>query len=274
MVALIPTDCDPCNGAEVPDWVSLITFNNSSTVHNVAAILLFVCLFLLISNLARRAKYIGMITRSRFYSAIGLGMIIGMPLVFFIGYFTGWYEYIYWVELVGLLLFGAGWLSAGTYSPIPEEKYHVLHEFTEITVDPKNKNFPTGIEVKAGECYLFEASGCWKDSFLSCGPNGWGPIWNPLVLWNRIKGEPLFMLCGNVGKSWNDEHLTFVIGDKRKWTVPPEVDNLKQEDRKLYLFANDWKSKYHNNGGELTVTICQIDTKSSLGQNYPVDLQI
>jgi hypothetical protein len=114
--------------------------------------------------------------------------------------------------------------------------------------------------------YHFRAKGCWKDWFLECGPNGWGPDWNPLVRWNRIKWKPLFMLCGNVGKS-EYEKLNFCIGDKETWSVPDEAKEKFKElkDSELYLFANDWESMYGNNkelgvkdGGPLKVTIYQL----------------
>lgn len=259
LVALVPTNCTFIDCSDIPNWVSTVTFNNTQFVHNFSAIALFVCLFLLITLFARRAKYKGSLTRSRFYSAISLCMVIGMPLVYFLGNYIDWYEPIYGVEFVGLILFGIGWISAGTYKKRKDEA-----DFTNVVklgvfhVDPQIKNFPTDIKVKAGEEYLFKAKGCWKDSILSCGPNGWGPLWNPLVLKNRLKGNPVFMLCGNVGKSWNDPNLTFTIGDHVTWEIPNQVNDLDAEDQKLYLFANDWKERYDNNSGIMEVTIYKL----------------
>ena len=260
VVALIPTNCNLNDCAEVPEWVSKITFDKAPFIHNFAAIFLFILLFLLISFFARRAKYKEKLPRSRFYSAISLGMLIGMPLVYVIGHYVNWYNPIYGVEFLGLVLFGMGWLTAGSYKSEPKEEVpKTALKLAEIEVDPVNKNFPTNIEVKEGEEYLFEAEGCWKDYFLSCGPNGWGASWNPLALKNRIKRQPVFMLCGNVGKSWDDEHLTFAIGDNKTWIVPTQVNGLKPEERKLFLFANDWENKYDNNSGAMRVVIYKLN---------------
>ena len=133
-------------------------------------------------------------------------------------------------------------------------------KLNEIEVDPHDPNFPTGIDVEAGVAYLFLAEGCWKDWFKVCGPNGWGPRWNPLTCCNRIRWQPFFLLCGNIGK---DDTTAFGIGDREIWRATPEVS--EREDRQLYLFANDWKKMYWNNhalkpeqGGPLKVTIFRL----------------
>lgn len=109
------------------------------------------------------------------------------------------------------------------------------------TVDPSERNFRTGIIVTAGERYAFHAEGEWIDWFKKCGPDGWGCGY-PLVVLNRVRSKPFFLLCGNVGK---DDRFTFVIGKCAEWTVPPDVNSLP--DRQLYLFANDWPWMYWNN---------------------------
>ena len=240
-----------------------ISFNHPQYVHYTAAIFLFIFLILLISFFSLRAKNKGELTRSRFYFLISLGMLVGMPIVYVIGELTRWYESIFWVECVGLTLFGVGWLIAGWYPAKPEEPVPEGATYlNDFDVDPRNPDFPTHIAVKADEKYFFKAKGCWKDGFLECGPNGWGPNWNPFAYKNRIKCQPLFLLCGNVGK--NDDYA-FSIGDRYTWTVPSKFNNLKPEDRKLYLFANDWETRYENNtalkpkeGGPLKVTIYRL----------------
>lgn len=132
LVGLIPTacafqfcgsleDCDSdlavdCFG--IPAWVDSVTFGYSSAIHNIAAILLFVCLFFLIYFFSRRARRKGKLVRSRFYLGVSLGMAVGMPLLYIIG--RGWNDIIYWVEVMGLILFGIGWLVAGSYKTEPE----------------------------------------------------------------------------------------------------------------------------------------------------------
>ncbi|MFY0688197.1 MAG: hypothetical protein JXQ90_13580 [Cyclobacteriaceae bacterium] len=118
LVALIPTHCTLLACGTVPQWVMTITLNNPRFVHNAAAILLFVCLFLLIRVFAKRAKAKGRENRSLIYNSISLGMLIGMPAIAIIGKLTDWQEWIYWLEVVGLMLFGLGWLIAGTYKNI------------------------------------------------------------------------------------------------------------------------------------------------------------
>ena len=143
-------------------------------------------------------------------------------------------------------------------------------------LNPSKRDFSTGIEVEVDAEYFFLAEGCWQDWFIRCGPNGWGPKWKAFTYKNRIKGQPFFILYGNVGKS-NDEDLVFCIGDKYRWSVPEKVKQL--ENRELYLFANDWPtdSAYKNNkelepdqGGPLKVTIYRlkktISRTSYLGQ--------
>lgn len=193
-------------------------------------------------------------------------MLFGMPIIYCIGEFTLWYESIFWVEWVGLTLFGVGWLIAGWYPKKPEKPVPKDAELLDrVKVDPSNTNNPTVVVVEPGAHYFFQAKGCWKDWFLECGPNGWGPNWNPFAYKNRIKWRPLFLLCGNVGKNWDNEDLTFCIGDKNTWTLPSKFNELEPEDRKLYLFANDWKDRYGNNytlkpkeGGPLEVEIYRL----------------
>ncbi len=265
-VALFPSGCTLNQCGNTAEWVMYLSSGCHAYIHLAAAILLFVCLILLIAFFSLRAKNKGKLFRSRIYFTISLSMLVGMPAVFAIGHYTDWYQPTFWVEWMGLTLFGVGWIIAGWYKsepvePVPDSAI-CLGEFD---VDPRNPNFATNIVVEAGAQYLFLASGCWKDWYIECGPHGWGPDWNPFAYWNRIKWRPLFLLCGNIGKSWNDEHRTFCIGDRYIWTVPSEFNELDSEQRKLYLFTNDWKSKYGNNyaldpdeGGPLKVIIYRL----------------
>lgn len=240
-------------------------------IHNGSAILLFLCLFFLMLFFSCRAKDKGKLNRSKFYLVVSLCMLFGMPSVYFIGNAYEWYDTIFWVELVGLLLFGIGWFAAGFYhtedsssdkdvSALPSTSL-AENESIVVEVDPGEHNYPTGLKVGVGEQYTFQAEGCWLDWFIPCGPNGWGSKWNPLVFFNRQRWQPFFLLCGNVGK---DDSHAFCIGEKYKWTVPPNVKDL--EDRQLYLFANDWYCAYGNNkqlttkrGGPLKVTISRLN---------------
>jgi hypothetical protein len=129
----------------------------------------------------------------------------------------------------------------------------------DLSVDPKARYFPTGIQVNAGERYAFTASGRWRDGFKDAGPEGWGAGW--VARFNRLPGRPFFLLCGTVGQ---DDALAFEIGVEHKdWQVPAAVAGLA--DRQLYLFANDWWAMYWNNkaleekvGGPLRVRITRL----------------
>jgi len=268
LVALFPTENFPGAPGIAPPWVTYIShkiFLEPDQIHNIAAVLLFTCLILLMSFFSLRAKFKKAYRRSKFYKSISLGMLIGMPGVFLLGWRTELYQPVFWVELVGLWLFAIGWFVAGTYKeldvPIPGE----VVGLDVVKVDPREPNYETKIIVEGGVTYIFDARGCWKDWILDCGPNGWSPDWNLLTRRNRLKGKPIFMLCGNVGKK-DDEDLIFSIGARGEWTAPQRINDLPMEERKLYLFANDWESRYGNNkslsskeGGPLIVTIYRVE---------------
>lgn len=142
LVALIPTACafNFCNNLKdcglehnvdcfgTPGWAHAVSLGQAATVHNISAILLFVCLILLIYFFSRRAKSKGKLIRSKFYLAVSLLMLIGMPVLYFIGNKLKWEDTIYWVEVMGLVLFGIGWLVAGSYKTDPEPDNRATHE--------------------------------------------------------------------------------------------------------------------------------------------------
>ncbi|NNE26017.1 MAG: hypothetical protein HKN09_04180 [Saprospiraceae bacterium] len=253
IVAFIPTGCGIDHICDIPAWVNKLTHGHLQFIHNLAAILLFVCLYMLINFFARRAKSKGEDLRSDIYWLISLCMLIGMPVVYYIGLNVDWYNPIYGVEFVGLMLFGSGWILAGSYksNPNPEPPDNI-EWVKEIEVHAKEKHNPTDISVSAVDVYYFEATGCWKDLFLGCGPTGWGPHWKWWTNFNRVRNQPIFMLCGNIGQ---DDTYAFGIGKQIEWEVPKEIDNINSGDRKLYLFANDWSSKYGNNSESVLVKI-------------------
>ena len=127
-----------------------------------------------------------------------------------------------------------------------------------IRVDPRELHVPTGITLKPGQHYTFTATGKWKDWFKTCDHRGWHHGW--MTRFARVKGAPLFQLCGAIGR---DDRNLFVIDTSQPWTVP---DNLPAgDDQQLYLFANDWRMMYLNNrelppeeGGPMRVTITRV----------------
>lgn len=273
-VAFFPTE-GFSNEKDIPaKWI--LDFSKSigqtpATIHNCAAILLFLCLFFLMLFFSCRAKEKGKLFRSKLYLGVSLCMLLGMPSVYFILNAFERNDPIFWVELLGLGLFGFGWIVAGFYhtedstadkdaAALPLTSLAETESIV-VKVNPSVLHYPTGLIVEADEQYTFQAEGHWLDWFKSCGPNGWGPKRNPLAFFNRKRLKPFFLLCGNVGR--DDDHA-FCIGENYKWTVPPEVKDL--EDRQLYLFANDWYCMYWNNkplpkerGGPLKVTISRLN---------------
>jgi len=257
-IALFPTE--GFTEEDIPArWilnVSELLDMTPDVVHKGASVLLFICLFFLMLFFSCRAREKGKLIRSRIYLAFSLGMLIGMPAVYFIGTANQWNDTIFWVEFVGLWLFGWGWLIAASYRTVPSTPPNLTQlaegETKIVEVDPGIHNFPTGLKVEEGERYAFEAVGCWRDWFITCGPKGWGTKWNPLAVFNRQRFQPFFLLCGNVGK--NDRHA-FSIGEENSWTVSREVKDL--EDYQLYLFANDWYCAYGNNKKTLTTDDCR-----------------
>jgi hypothetical protein len=126
-----------------------------------------------------------------------------------------------------------------------------------IVVDPHDRFSPSGIEITPGAQYQFQAEGKWKDAWIVCEAEGWTSV---LAGLNRLPGQPIFSLCGAVGK--NLDHA-FHIGKGRDWGLSSEFVGLP--DRQLYFFANDWPWMYWNNaslsveaGGPLRVTIKRL----------------
>lgn len=116
-IALFPT-----NGFSDEDapaqWTLFISESiglSPNIIHRTTSILLFICLFLLMMYFSRRAKSKDKPRRSKLYLFFGLCMLFGMPSVYFIGDAFEWYDTIFWVEWLGLWLFGFGWLTAGIY---------------------------------------------------------------------------------------------------------------------------------------------------------------
>jgi len=269
-IALFPTRNFDKRIDGAPAWILYISNNKPQVIHYTAAISLFGCLFLMLLFFSFRASRKGKAGRSMTYIGFSLGMLLGMPVLYIIlDKIYGLYDALFYVEWLGLGLFGAGWLTAGWYkTEVMEVPAKATKLKTIDNVDPSKRNFPTGIDVEMDAQYFFLAEGCWKDFILRCGPNGWGPKWNPFARKNRIEWQPFFMLCGNIGMR-EDKDLNFCIGDRNSWSVPDEVKNKvnQLEDRQLYLFANDWPTDeaYQNNkeldpeeGGPLKVTIYQL----------------
>ena len=165
-VALFPTtDFDKCPDC-APAWtiyLSDLIFLKPHQVHHVTSILLFICLILLMSFFSLRAKNKGAISRAKIYFGLSLGMLLGMPIVFVTGKLTGLFEPVFWVEFVGLWLFGVGWFIAGWYKTKPEKPVpEGAIRLGELEVDPSVRHFPTGIDVEEARNIFFRQRGAGK----------------------------------------------------------------------------------------------------------------
>ncbi|MCB2183755.1 MAG: DUF2235 domain-containing protein [Desulfobulbaceae bacterium] len=141
------------------------------------------------------------------------------------------------------------------------EKQLDINEESVFPVRAASKYNWTGIKVRAGETYQFEIAGDqkWFDAGISCGPEGWDseqlPWFKEKILEflednRRVPGAQWFELIGTIDEN-EDDH--FRIG--RGGTAKPFK---AEKDGVLFAFANDLKSKYGNNKGQLTVKIKRI----------------
>lgn len=128
-------------------------------------------------------------------------------------------------------------------------------------VCPQARYFPSGLILTPGATYEISATGRWKDGFLpATGPEGWPGLL--LEGANRIPWRRMVSLAASVGRS---ERRLVSIGRLARLSTPPQLGS--PEDRRLYLFANDWPWRpfYANNrdldaanGGPMRVSIRRL----------------
>ena len=105
----------------------------------------------------------------------------------------------------------------------------------------------TGIRLQAGSRYELTATGLWIDKKYEAGPDGYA---SPNVVMKlgefrrRVPKANWFALIGALDE---DESTQFVIGSRMVYTPVRSGE--------LTCFANDWRSKYDNNSGALTLTV-------------------
>ncbi len=106
----------------------------------------------------------------------------------------------------------------------------------------------TGLLVRKGEQYHFEASGTWFDASIKTGPDGYA---SPSILFKfleslrRCRGNNWFALVGVTGRNGASP---FLIGTTR---LPMDVE----ADGILHCYANDLPFLYRNNSGWVTLTV-------------------
>lgn len=105
----------------------------------------------------------------------------------------------------------------------------------------------TGITLEGGVTCEITATGTWIDKKYEAGPDGYD---SPNLLMKlaeagrRVRGAKWLALVGALD---GDESTQFVIGRGVRYT-PPRTGELT-------CFANDWRSKYGNNRGSVTVSV-------------------
>ncbi len=114
----------------------------------------------------------------------------------------------------------------------------------------------TGILLKQGECYRFEAetSKCFADASIHLNNlNGWDfPLLQPVCFLKRRPLEAFFTLIGTI-----DGKRPFRIREGMCWQAPASGE--------LVCYVNDWFFKYGNNKGsiKLQVTPCPAAKSSA-----------
>lgn len=254
LVALVPTSPKLRYEDSTPYYIRQLFGCYHGTVHNVAAVLLFIVLILMVAHFARRAQYKERYKRSMIYKVILTLMIAGMATIAIIGLTTScWTDWVYWLELVGLWLFGIAWIIAGSYrttSSMPRGATHI----GAMKVYAAQKDNFLHVKLKDDTTYYFKASGCWKDAGLATTATGWGPRWRFITKKTRYEGHPIFFLCASRGG--NIER--FPVGNHTLWKSPKNLSQLPEPQQQLSFWANDFKNRYGNNSGYLQLDIYEV----------------
>jgi hypothetical protein len=118
----------------------------------------------------------------------------------------------------------------------------------------------SGLQLKKGHVYRFDIpeGQQWQDASISCGPEGWTseelPWYKEGIVRmfedrRRVPEAEWFELIGSL----DDDEDYFRIGtggSDRLYTAP--------RDAELYAFANDLRTRYDNNDGQLMVIITRV----------------
>ena len=131
-----------------------------------------------------------------------------------------------------------------------------------FTVRAEEQYSWSGVRLEAGGHYAFliADSEKWTDDDIECGPDGWRsedlPWYKEEIVElfegrRRCPSANWFELVGSIG---DNEDMFFRIGnggEDATYTAPV--------DGGLFAFANDLRSKYDNNHGEIAVTMMRVD---------------
>lgn len=119
-----------------------------------------------------------------------------------------------------------------------------------VEIRAREKWNDTGVQVSAGESYLFAATGQWDDASHTCGPDGYPSpnfILRAAERLRRVPAAPWFALIGAVNQ---DSATTFFIGKG--------ITRAFNGNGSLSCFANDVSFMYWNNRGSVELKITRI----------------
>jgi hypothetical protein len=145
--------------------------------------------------------------------------------------------------------------AADRYHPTATAKRLQVNESATFPVRAADRYNWAGVRLEGGASYRLEVSGNqkWQDASISCGAEGWTseslPWYKEAVVSHFEKDRRLppanwFELIGAVDDEDTD---LFRIGKGCQLTAPKDGD--------LHAFANDVRTRYGNNTGQLNVTV-------------------
>ena len=154
--------------------------------------------------------------------------------------------------------------------PISQAPYRdtiqiAVGERREIQVFAQKKWNWTGLYVKAGESYRFEAAGSWLHRKTPIGPGGsaWPGRLLPWNWWRRCWSAPWMSLVGAVADFANPDQQgkirpleTFGVGNSADLQLSD--GGLGPVSGYLYMYANDREGGFKVNRGSLRVTVTRV----------------
>ena len=117
-----------------------------------------------------------------------------------------------------------------------------------ISIQIYSSNFwnDTDIDIQTGDEYKFEATGFWKDLFLTIDADGYSNLYVSLFnKFKRSKNNQWFALMGSLNHTGD-----FLIGKDNQIVFNVEG--------KLSCYANDVKGFYWNNSGQVLLRVTRL----------------
>jgi hypothetical protein len=114
------------------------------------------------------------------------------------------------------------------------------------TIKSAEKWNDTGFDLIKGSQYSYIANGCWTDWIIKCDANGYSFFLLDIVSSpKRSPSAKWFQLIGVVNKN-----ALIELGSKGTFIAP--------ETGRLWAYANDADSAYHNNSGSIELKVEKI----------------